>query len=84
MNDAKRYCIIQSVDGSVTLNMHMLSRIFKSWTNGFVVVSVCVYGKVGNSPKHACTTLSNVEYLNGVHINGVMQVRDIGQWRIVE
>ena len=52
--------------------------------SGFAGVSVCAYGNVGNSREHAYATSSNVEYRNGVHINGAMRARDIGQWRIVE
>ena len=52
--------------------------------SGFAGVSVCAYGNVGNSRGHAYATSSNAEYRNGVHINGAMRARDIGQWRIVE
>ena len=84
MNDARRCCITQYVAGSTTSNMHMPRHICKPWMNGFVVAYVCVYGRVGNSREHAYATSSNVEYRNGVHINGAMRVRGIGQWRIVE
>ena len=84
MNDARRCCITQYVAGSTTSNMHMPGHICKPWMNGFVVAYECVYGRVGNSREHAYATSSNVEYRNGVHINGAMRARDIGQWRIVE
>ena len=84
MNDARRYCITQYVDGSTTSNMQMPRHICKPWMNGFVVVSVCVYGKAGNSQRRACEISSNAEYLNGELISGEMRIRDVGQWRIVE
>ena len=49
--------------------------------SGFAGASVCVYGKVGNFRRPVYAILSNVEYRNGVRINGEMQVRDIGRWR---
>ena len=50
--------------------------------SGFAGASVCVYGKVGNSQRRVCEILLNVEYHSGVRINGEMQVRDIGRWRV--
>ena len=52
--------------------------------NGYAGASVCAYGKVGNFHGHACVILSNAESRNGGLINGVLRVREIGQWRIVE
>lgn len=75
---------MQSVDGSTTSDMHTSRHIYRPWMNGFGVVSVCVYGRVGNSHGLACEISSNAEYRNGGHTNGEMRVRDIGQWRIVE
>ena len=84
MNDVRRYCITQSAVGSITLDMQMQRAPCRTWTHGFAVVSVCVYGRVGNSQRLACETSSNAEYHNGGHINGEMRARDTGQWRIVE
>ena len=81
MNDARRYCTMPPVDGSTTLSMQMQRQLFKAWMNGFADASECAYGRVGNSLGHVCVTLSNAEYHNGEPINGVILVRDTGQWR---
>lgn len=74
---------MQSVVVSITSSMHMLKHTCKPWMNGFASASVCVYGKVGNSHVHVYETLLDVEYHNGVHINGEIRVRDIGQLLVV-
>ena len=71
------------VDGSTTLNMQMQRHICKPLMNGFADASECAYGRVGNSLGHVCVTLSNAESHNGEPINGVILVRDTGQWRAV-
>ena len=69
------------VDGSTTLSMQRQRQLFKDWMNGFADASECPYERVGNSLGHVCVTLSNAEYHNGEPINGVILVRDTGQWR---
>ena len=82
MNDARRCCITQSVAGSATSNTQMQGNPCKLLINGFAGAYVCAYGKVGNYRRHACAILANAEYQNGVHINGVMRVRGVGQWQV--
>ena len=84
MNDAKRCCITQYVDGSTTSNMHTPRHTCKLWMNGFASASACAYGKAGNFRERACAILSNVEYHSGVRISGGMQVRDTGQWQVAQ
>ena len=44
-------------------------------------IRMCIW-KSWNSQRRACTILSNAEYHNGGHINGVIRARDIGQWQV--
>ena len=84
MSNARKRYTKQSAVGSVTSDMHTPRHTCKLWMNGFADESACVYGKAGNSRELAFAILSNAEYLNGEPINGVMLVRDIGQWQVVE
>lgn len=49
--------------------------------NGIADASECVYGRVGNSHVRVCVILLNAESRHGEHTNGVIQVRDTGQWQ---
>ena len=84
MNDAKRYCIMQSVVGSITSNMQMQKKTCVPQMSGFAGESVCVYGKVGNFHGLACVISPDAEYHNGRPINGEMRARTTGQWQVAQ
>ena len=84
MNDVRRYCIMQSEDGSTTSNMQMREEIWLPLRNGYITESACAYGKVGNFHGHACATSSSAELKSTWHTNGEMRVKDTGQWQAAQ